>query len=432
MITQALQLSETTVMSRVLRALVVCLLFLLSCGGAEITRSSPPMLEGQLSENGTGRSLAGVLISLRESGAYLSTDEAGAYAFYTLPEGPDTLVIHQSPWLRLEEPVSLQRGRTRIHNLVLQRDAELPWLELSPDSLDFDWDESLLNLQVHNRGGGQLDWSVQDVPTWLDVQPQSGSGDASVTLEMRRSQLSGPLDLRSVLRVSSNGGTLSLPVKARVLEYPDLIVENLLVEPVEFSVNGEVRTTLGLGGSERLLMNTDHVQVRWTVQQRFWEGQLLGNPFGFTGAELVLTNDLTVFAVNQISLSNGQNFRIFSPSIHNEDGGDLFLVVNYNTSREWLGYARIPAGETFLGGYYDAGGSTDPVNVMLFPDTTDADHFFFLGDIPAGRQITEPRSSEADLRAAFQVNSGLVLINCCNGATQFPNGAEVLMLESAQ
>ena len=111
---------------------------------------------------------------------------------------------------------------------------------------------------------------------------------------------------------------------------------------------------------------------------------------------------------------------------------DLFLVVNYNTSREWLGYARIPAGETFLGGYYDAGGSTDPVNVMLFPDTTDADHFFFLGDIPAGRQITEPRSSEADLRAAFQVNSGLVLINCCNGATQFPNGAEVLMLESAQ
>lgn len=399
---------------------------LAGCGNHGITHDSLPMIQGRLSEQGSGHSLPSVVVSLRSSGVYTTTDPDGFYAFHSLPGGPDTLVVDQSPWDRLEFPVRLTEGQTVVQDLVLVRDLVLPWLDLDPDSVDFGWDGDQHTVQLLNLGGGQLEWSLSGVPGWLEVSPMSGSGPASLTLTLDRESLEGPLDLSENLRVISNGGNLDLAVEGQVLDFPDVVVTNLLVDPVRFTVNGQPRVTLALGSSQRLRVNHNPVTVDWVIQPRPWEGQALGLAFAFQGSPVLLEQDLEVFSVNQISTSNGTGFQIFSPRIDNESPDDLYLVVNYNTPREWLGYARIPAGDVFPAGYYDAGSSTDPVNVMLFPDTTDLDHFYFLGRIPAGRQIAQPRESVANLRAAFQVNSGLVVIGCCSGGQAARAGALVL------
>jgi hypothetical protein len=116
------------------------LLALAGCGGREITRNSLPMIQGQLTEGGTQHSLGSVLVTLRVSGVYTTTDGDGYYEFHSLPDGPETLVVDQSPWDRLEIPIRLTEGQTLVQDLVLQRDLVLPWLDLDPDSLDFGWD----------------------------------------------------------------------------------------------------------------------------------------------------------------------------------------------------------------------------------------------------------------------------------------------------
>ena len=399
------------------------LLVLAGCSGREVTTNSLPLLEGVLTEQGTGHALPSVVVSLRVADVYTTTDEAGHFIFYSIPDGPDTLLVDQTPWQRLETPVQLADGRTLVQNLVLDRNLVLPWLNIEPDSLDFGWEGESANLSIQNLGGGLLNWNLQGIPAWLSASAVSGTGSATVRLTVLRDSLDGPLALSTVLRVASNGGTLDLPVRATVLEYPDLVLNNLLVEPVEFRVNDVSRATLGLGGTARVRLNTNVIRVDWTVTPPFWEGQTLGTAFTFFGQELVLSGDHEIFALNQISLSNGTGFQIFTPRIDNSSGSDLYLVVNYNTDREWLGFARIPDGQDFPAGYHDAGNAGDPVNVMLFPDTTNLDHYFFLGDIPAGRHITEPRSSVANLRNAFEVNSGLVIIGCCSGTAATPAGS---------
>lgn len=399
------------------RISTVSLLLLAGCNGREVTTNSLPLLEGVLTEQGTGHALSSVVVSLRVADVYTTTDEAGHFVFYSVPDGYDTLLVDQTPWQRLETPIRLTDGHTLVQNLVLDRDPVLPWLDTEPDSLVFGWDGESTDLSIRNLGGGLLTWTLQGIPTWLSASPVSGTGPAEVQLTVLRDELEGPLELSAELRVASNGGSIDLPVRATVLDYPDLVLNNMLVEPVAFRVNDVDRATLGLGGTVRLRLNTDRIHVDWTVTPPVWEGQPLGTAYTFVGQELLLSGDHEIFALNQISLSDGSGFQIFSPRIDNNSGGDLYLVVNYNTDREWLGFARIPAGQDFPSGYHDAGNPGDPVNVMLFPDTTNLNHYYFLGDIPAGRHITEPRSSTANLRNAFEVNSGLVIIGCCGGTT---------------
>jgi hypothetical protein len=117
-----------------------------------------------------------------------------------------------------------------------------------------------------------------------------------LTLRVRREALDGPLELEDQLRVISSGGNLDLPVKARVLDYPDLVVSNLLVESVEFSVNGQPRAVLGLGGSQRLRLDSNPITVDWRIQPRLWEGQALGLAFSYTGQPVLLSQDLEVFS----------------------------------------------------------------------------------------------------------------------------------------
>ncbi len=97
---------------------------------------------------------------------------------------------------------------------ILRYDPSPPELAVSPTSLDFGDTHAQLSLEIRNRGGGTLSWSVAESPDepWItSVSPSSGTGDATVTVTVDRNQLSGLGD-RGNLTVSSNGGSATVEV----------------------------------------------------------------------------------------------------------------------------------------------------------------------------------------------------------------------------
>ena len=79
---------------------------------------------------------------------------------------------------------------------------------------------SAKTLTVMNSGSGTLNWSLAPGATWLNADPSSGSGYASVSLTVDRSGLSTGCH-ETTLAITSNGGNAAVPVSAFAFD-PDL------------------------------------------------------------------------------------------------------------------------------------------------------------------------------------------------------------------
>ncbi|MBN1350945.1 T9SS type A sorting domain-containing protein [candidate division KSB1 bacterium] len=95
----------------------------------------------------------------------------------------------------------------------------VPVLSVSPLSLDFGTTENTLTFEIRNQGSGTLTWDVTENPNkaWItSISPASGTNDATVTVTVDRSQLTGTGDT-GTLAVNSNGGNLNVSLSiARV------------------------------------------------------------------------------------------------------------------------------------------------------------------------------------------------------------------------
>ncbi len=91
-----------------------------------------------------------------------------------------------------------------------------PQLAVSPASLDFGAAASSLTCELTNAaGGGTLSWSATELVSWATVTPRSGTGPATLTVTVDRAVL--PAGTASgYLRVTSNGGTASIPLRVVV------------------------------------------------------------------------------------------------------------------------------------------------------------------------------------------------------------------------
>lgn len=104
-----------------------------------------------------------------------------------------------------------------------------PVLSVSPTSLDFGAIQTQKTFNISNAGGGTLTWSVSEDKTWLSVSPTSGTGHATLTVNVDRSGLN-PGDYTAEIIVSSNGGNKTVHVTMEVEEIPsvDLQVEHIV------------------------------------------------------------------------------------------------------------------------------------------------------------------------------------------------------------
>jgi hypothetical protein len=90
-----------------------------------------------------------------------------------------------------------------------------PVLVVSPITLDFGSTDNSKTFQISNSGSGTLTWTVTENPdkAWLtSINPNQGAGDATVTVTVDRTQLTGNNDTGELL-VNSNGGTQNIAVR---------------------------------------------------------------------------------------------------------------------------------------------------------------------------------------------------------------------------
>lgn len=101
----------------------------------------------------------------------------------------------------------------------------VPILSVTPQTLDFGTSTINLTFEISNTGAGSLTWSVAENPDklWMtSVSPQSGTGDATITVQVNRDQLSGDNDTGTI-SVSSNGGDqdISVLIEKEEIQLPE-------------------------------------------------------------------------------------------------------------------------------------------------------------------------------------------------------------------
>jgi len=103
-----------------------------------------------------------------------------------------------------------------------------PGLLVSPASLDFGTTTSLMNLNIQNSGDGQLSWSITSDQGWLASAVESGetfteTDQISILVDRTGLDLG---DHNGNITITSNGGTVSLPISLSVAQGPIMSISN--------------------------------------------------------------------------------------------------------------------------------------------------------------------------------------------------------------
>jgi hypothetical protein len=122
--------------------------------------------------------------------------------------------------------VSTNGGEVTI---PVQARALPPTLQLSPPALVFrdvpSGERRTLVVRAENQGAGQLKGRVTSWPEWLNLGKARWAGNTfDLTVELDGRHLSDGVERRGVIRFSSNGGDVDLPVQASALG-PTLAVQ---------------------------------------------------------------------------------------------------------------------------------------------------------------------------------------------------------------
>lgn len=90
-----------------------------------------------------------------------------------------------------------------------------PLLSVSPSSLSFGSSTNQKSFIITNTGGGTLTWTVSYNQPWLVASPSSGSGNATVMVNIDRSVLNSGSH-SATITVNSNGGAQTITVSVQV------------------------------------------------------------------------------------------------------------------------------------------------------------------------------------------------------------------------
>jgi len=90
-----------------------------------------------------------------------------------------------------------------------------PILQVLPSSLSFGLTDVTKTLAISNLGIGDLNWSITESISWLEVLPASGTGNSTPTLQIDKSGLENGRYSDSI-QVTSNGGDSSVSISMEV------------------------------------------------------------------------------------------------------------------------------------------------------------------------------------------------------------------------
>ncbi len=165
---------------------------------------------------------------------------------------------------------------------------ENPVLSVDKTTLDFGTEQNNVTFQISNSGSGTLNWSVAENPDkpWItSVSPSSGSGDATVTVNVDRTYLTSESDT-GLLQITSNGGTENITVIISAEElYPAIIPQTNTIQKADSSfwvdiiVGDEAAPVSDLFGIafDFNFTNTEYIDVVAPASSSLIPGDFLGD-----------------------------------------------------------------------------------------------------------------------------------------------------------
>ncbi len=237
-------------------------------------------------------------------------------------------------------------GSQIVNVAITIPDPSAPQLSMEPLALNFGTDDATKILSLSNTGKGSVQWTATKAATWLIVSSVTGTlaegTTQDITIQVNRTSLN-PNQYSDVLRFTSNGGNINVPVSMEVANTPVLSVD-----PVNLAFKR------GVDQLTFTIQNIGNGQMEW---------QISTNTSWITLNPLSGTNQGTVnVTVNRTDLSYGT----YSGQVDiTSDGGNSQVLVelqhpapndppvaSFTSSR-----TTADVGETIV---FDASTSTDP------------------------------------------------------------------------
>ncbi len=159
----------------------------------------------------------------------------------------------------------ISNGGNQIVTIAMEipKIPEIPILNVSPDSLNFDTSIISKIINITNAGTGTLVWSITDNQLWLDVTPVSGTSQAeidSVTVTVNRDNLE-PGIYTAIINIISDGGTKNLTAVMTV-PGPEIPILNASPISLDFDTSAILRTIkLTNAGTGTLIWSIDDDQT---------------------------------------------------------------------------------------------------------------------------------------------------------------------------
>ena len=164
------------------------------------------------------KAVAGGKTQIREicgGSSYVSENSLEVYFGFGNADSIDSLVIHwpsgivqKFMHLQLNQYLSITETQTPSE----------PQLSVDPERLNLGYSGVQASFQIHNSGGGQLNWQIEgnwNAPWISGISPLSGTNDGQVTVQIDRTDLTAGI-YRKTLHITSNGGEDSLKIIVKV------------------------------------------------------------------------------------------------------------------------------------------------------------------------------------------------------------------------
>lgn len=241
--------------------------------------------------------------SLTENLAWLSVDPTSGVDKKTITVTIDRSSLSGGSGVSGNINIKSNGGDTIIN--VKAAKSKLPMLSVSPDSLDFEMSSNLKSFKIANNGEEALNWTITESLPWLSVSSNSGTNGATINVTVDRSGLSAGSNVSGNITIRSNGGDITVNVKASKSSNPMLHVNP---DSLDFGMSSNLKTLT--------IMNNGGGNLNWTIVESLpWLS--VNSNSGTNGATINLTVDRSGLSpASEVSgniniNSNGGNKTIF-------------------------------------------------------------------------------------------------------------------------
>ncbi len=284
-----------------------------SSGNASfVLAPSTGRIVGKVSNASGGAVISGVVITTTPATVQVTTDINGDFVFNDLVPGAYTLTLKKTGYNDGAASVNVLAAQDATASPQLT--AVTPVLSTAPTLLDFGITSTLLQLTLGNSAGqGTLTYVVSKPSdaTWLTISSAGGqtvNTDMPIQVTIDRSTLA-PSNYSTIISVTSNGGTKSIPV-SMVVPNPSTPQLTLSKSTIDFSTTLSTQTVTLTNSGYGVLNYTITEGLDWlTVSPASGSANTTPVTLTFNASRVGLVTGNTYTGVVTVN-SNGGNSNI--------------------------------------------------------------------------------------------------------------------------